>query len=222
MGKFIIIEGPDFCGKSTQINLLDINGYFRDKEIFFTREPGSFLPESDEVCEKLRDKILNEDNTPFDEAMLFAESRFYHTKDIVRLMNKYEKRNITVVSDRYIVSSLAYQGYAQGLGKDLIYKMNKMSIELLKDIPIHCVKFEISKEQWLKRKKVRLDYISCDKIEEKDIHDEVLEFYSNQDIFNDYTDGLNMIVYPINADNDIDTVQRDFKITMDNIIFGLN
>ena len=91
MGKFIIIEGPDFCGKSTQINLLDIGGYFRDKEIFFTREPGSFLPESDEVCEKIRDKILNEDNTPFDEAMLFAESRYYHTKDIVRLMNKYEK-----------------------------------------------------------------------------------------------------------------------------------
>ena len=57
MGKFIIIEGPDFCGKSTQINLLDINGYFKDHDIFFTREPGSFLPESCDKCEEIKTKV---------------------------------------------------------------------------------------------------------------------------------------------------------------------
>ena len=122
MGKFIIIEGPDFCGKSTQINLLDINGYFKDHDIFFTREPGSFLPESCDKCEEIRDKILFQDYSPFDEALLFAESRFYHTQDISRILNKYDKA--VVVSDRYIISSMAYQGYAQGLGESLIYKMN--------------------------------------------------------------------------------------------------
>ena len=218
MGKFIIIEGPDFCGKSTQINLLDINGYFRDNSVFFTREPGSFLPESCEKCEELRYKILLEDNTPFDEAMLFAESRFYHTQDIARLINKYPEA--VIISDRYIVSSLAYQGYAQELGKDLIYKMNKMSLELLKDIPIHCIKFEITEENWFARREARIE--DFDSIERKDIHKEVLDFYSNKEIFDEYTKDLNMIVYPINANSDIDTVYNEFKITMDNIIYGLN
>ena len=217
MGKFIIIEGPDFCGKSTQINLLDINGYFKDHDIFFTREPGSFLPESCDKCEEIRNKILSQDNSPFDEALLFAESRFYHTQDISRILNKYDKA--VVVSDRYIISSMAYQGYAQGLGESLIYKMNKLSLELLKDIPIHCVKFEISEENWLERKSKRNN---LDKIEQKDIHKDVLDFYSNPEIFNEYTKDLNMIVYPINANNDIDTVFTEFKITMDNIIYGLN
>ena len=61
-----------------------------------------------------------------------------------------------------------------------------------------------------------------DKIEQKDIHKDVLDFYSKPEIFNEYTKDLNMIVYPINANNDIDTVFTEFKITMDNIIYGLN
>ena len=122
MGKFIIIEGPDFCGKSTQINLYDLNKAHRDQDIFFTREPGSFLPQSDDICEAIRDKILYGDNTPYEEAALFAESRYYHTKDIMRLFNKYPKVNI--ISDRYIVSSLAYQGYARNLGIEEVYAIN--------------------------------------------------------------------------------------------------
>jgi thymidylate kinase len=61
MGKFIIIEGPDFCGKSTQIDLLNVNrimtGALGDN-VFFTREPGSYLPESMEVVKVLEIKFL--------------------------------------------------------------------------------------------------------------------------------------------------------------------
>ncbi len=220
MGKFIIIEGPDFCGKSTQLNLYELSRIHRGQDIFFTREPGSFLPQSDDICEALRDKILHGDNTPYEEAALFAESRYHHTKDIVRIFNKYPKVNI--ISDRYIVSSLAYQGYAQGLGKDVIYELNKPALDLLGDITIHCIKLSISEELWEERRKKRLYFESCDKIEEKDIHYDVMKFYSTGSIFSEYTNELNMVVYPINANNSIEIVQRDFMITIDNILYGLN
>ena len=220
MGKFIIIEGPDFCGKSTQINLYDLNKAHRDQDIFFTREPGSFLPQSDDICEAIRDKILYGDNTPYEEAALFAESRYHHTKDIMRLFNKYPKVNI--ISDRYIVSSLAYQGYAQKLGKDIIYELNKPALDLLEDTTIHCIKLCLSEEVWEQRRKKRLYFESCDKIEEKDIHYDVMQFYNNSSIFNEYTNKLNMIVYPVNANNSTEIVQRDFMITIDNILYGLN
>ena len=220
MGKFIIIEGPDFCGKSTQINLLDSNNYFDNHNVFFTREPGSFLPNSCEYCEDIRNIILHGDNTPFEEALLFAESRFEHTKDIISILKKYPE--CSVISDRYIISSLAYQGYAQGLGKDTIYNINQPTLDLLENTIIHCIKFNISEEEWLKRKNSRLNISDLDKIEEKDIHKDVLDFYTNSNIFNYYTNKLDMVVYPINANNDIDTVQRDFKITIDSIIYGLN
>ena len=222
MGKFIIVEGPDFCGKSTQIDLIDTNGYYMDNNIFFTREPGSFLPNSIEKCESIRNKILYEDHTPLEEALLFSESRYFHTRDIVALMNKY--KDVSIISDRYIVSSLAYQGYAQGLGKEIIYLINKFNLELLKknNIQIHCIKFNISEEEWLKRRAKRENIECFDSIERKDIHGKVLDFYMNNEIFDEYTKDLDMIVYPINANASTEDIQKEFKITMDNLIYGLN
>ena len=114
--------------------------------MFFTREPGSHLPESSIICEEIRKQILENDNSLEDEAILFARSRYEHTKEIVKLL---AEENTVVISDRYIVSSLAYQAYAQYLGKDMIYELNEPSLQLLKDnnIEIHCIKFNLSKEE---------------------------------------------------------------------------
>ena len=217
MSHFIIIEGPDFSGKSTQINMLDIRDLYKDHTVFFTREPGSFLPDSAEACEAIREQILFGDNTLLEEAKLFAESRYLHTKEIIEILTKY--KDVTVISDRYIISSLAYQGYAQELGKEKIYELNKASIDLLKDndITIHCVKFVMPKEEWEHRRDKVKAVRDLDKIEEKDISKEVYEFFNNDEIFYDWTDGLDMKVYEVNAGNNKETVYKEFKNIIDMI-----
>ena len=70
--------------------------------------------------------------------------------------------------------------------------------------------------------KILKDLECFDSIERKDIHGKVLDFYMNNEIFDEYTKDLNMIVYPINANASAEEVQKEFKITMDNLIYGLN
>jgi dTMP kinase len=216
--KFIIVEGPDFCGKSTQLKLLDINTWYFNKRMFFTREPGSHLPESSEICEKIREQILHNDNTLEDEAVLFAQSRYEHTKEIVKLLT--EDDNTVVISDRYIVSSLAYQGYAQYLGKDMIYELNEPSLRLLRDndIEIHCIKFTIDEEEWRKRRDERLENEEADSIEQKSIHEDILYFFSDEIIFNKYTKDLNMKVYNVDANGPIMQVYLNLLETVREIL----
>lgn len=216
--KFIIVEGPDFCGKSSQLDMLSINTWYFNKRMFFTREPGSYLPESANICEKIRDQILNNDNTLEEEAILFAQSRYEHTKEIVKLLT--EDDNTVIISDRYIVSSLAYQAYAQYLGKDMIYEFNEPSLRLLRDndIKIHCIKFNIDEEEWRRRREQRLQKESADSIERKDIHEDVLYFFSDEKIFNHYTDGLDIEIHNVNANGNIMSVYIDFLETVKNII----
>ena len=216
--KFIIIEGPDFSGKSSQLDLLDLNSWYINKRILFTREPGSYLPESSKICEEIRNQILHNNNDIEREAMLFAESRYHHTKEIVKLLT--EDDNTVIISDRYIVSSLAYQGYAQHLGKDMIYELNAPSLRMLNDnnIEIHCIKFNITLEEWQKRRKARLQQEKADVIEQKDIHENVLDFFVNDKIFNIYTENLNMKVHNLDANRDIMDVYIDFLELIKDII----
>lgn len=217
MNHFIIIEGPDFSGKSTQIDMIDTRELHKDHSVFFTREPGSYLPDSSEECEAIRQKILYKDNTLLEETALFAESRYIHTKEIVKLLTKYE--NTTVISDRYIVSSLAYQGYAQGLSKEIIYDLNKPALDLLKEnnITIHCIKFIMPQEEWENRRALVKGARDLDKIEEKDISKEIYEFFNNDEIFYNWVDELDIKVYEVNAQNDKETVYQEFKNTIEMI-----
>ena len=215
MSHFIIIEGPDFSGKSTQIDMIDRRELYKDHNVFFTREPGSYLPESEERCEEIREQILFGNNTLIEEANLFAESRYIHTQEIVDILTRYD--NAVVISDRYIISSLAYQGYAQGLDKDVVYELNKPSLDLLNehDITIHCIKFVMPEEEWERRRNLVMISRDLDEIEKKDISKEVYEFFNNDEIFFNWTDGLNMKVYEVNAENNKETVYKEFKNIID-------
>lgn len=203
-GKLIVFEGPDFCGKSTQIKLIMQN--LKNNMVLYTREPGSFLPESKEQCEKLRNELLNTQCNKYKEAILFAASRFYHTMEIVDLINK----GYNIICDRYIISSLAYQGYAQELGCDGIYAVNESALDLLKEnqVPIYCFRFKLPKEVWLERKNKRLNDYSADSIESKDIHDEVFEFYNNDRIFEDYTNKLHLFTHNVDASLSIEEMHE--------------
>lgn len=197
-GKLIVFEGPDFSGKSTQIQL--IKPVLKINHILYTREPGSYLPESAYYCEEIRNYILNNELDPFREARLFADSRYEHTKEIVKYINE----GFNIICDRYIVSSLAYQGYAQNLGKDRIYELNRATIDLLEEneIPIYTFKFDLSRDTWNERKAKRLQTEKADSIETKDIHNEVFEFFSNPEIYNNFVDNFNVYTYSINANGD--------------------
>ena len=111
-GLFISIEGPDGSGKSTQIE--NIRKFFADKniEIVFTREPGG-TP----IGERIREIILDNSFKEMDymtEAMLYAASRAQHVAQIIRPALESGK---VVVCDRFVDSSIAYQGYGRHLGE---------------------------------------------------------------------------------------------------------
>lgn len=121
-GLFITIEGPDGSGKSTQIE--NIKKYFldKDKEIVFTREPGGTA-----IGERIRAIILDNNCSEMDfmtEAMLYAASRAQHVAEVIKPALEAGK---VVVCDRFVDSSIAYQGYGRGLGEP-VSVINKFAI----------------------------------------------------------------------------------------------
>ena len=126
-GKFITIEGCEGVGKSTQLALL--KDYFATCGIdaVFTREPGGT-----DIAEQIRGIILNAENkalTPVTELLLYASARRQHTEEkIIKALSEGK----VVVCDRYADSTVAYQGYARNLDKDLIEKLNEIAMANVK------------------------------------------------------------------------------------------
>lgn len=121
-GIFISIEGPDGSGKSTQIE--NIKDFFKEKniDIVFTREPGG-TP----IGERIRDIILDvncKEMCNMTEALLYAASRAQHVNEVIRPALEAGK---VVICDRFVDSSLAYQGYGRGLG-DSVRVINEYAI----------------------------------------------------------------------------------------------
>ena len=122
-GKFITIEGCEGVGKSTQLALL--KEYFASNGIdaIFTREPGGT-----DIAEQIRGIILNAENkalTPVTELLLYASARRQHTEE--KILKALSEGKV-VVCDRYADSTIAYQGYARNLDKDLIEKLNEIAM----------------------------------------------------------------------------------------------
>ena len=128
-GLFISIEGPDGSGKSTQIE--NIKKFFEDKniEIVFTREPGG-TPIGERIREIILDNAFNEMDS-MTEAMLYAASRAQHVAEVIRPAIEAGK---VVVCDRFVDSSLAYQGYGRNLG-DAVSVINSYAVgECMPDV----------------------------------------------------------------------------------------
>lgn len=123
-GFFITFEGPDGSGKTTistrvQKRLVEM-GY----DAIYTREPGGI-----DIAEQIRNVILDPKNITMDpktEALLYAASRRQHL--VEKVIPALEKGQI-IICDRFIDSSLAYQGYARHLGIDNVYSINEFAIE---------------------------------------------------------------------------------------------
>jgi dTMP kinase len=114
---FLTFEGVDWSGKSTQARLLVDWLREQGRSVLATREPGG-TP----VAEAVRDVVLHgHDMTPWSEAALYAAARADHVEHAIR---PALERGEDVVCDRYIDSSVAYQGVARGLGENEVLQLN--------------------------------------------------------------------------------------------------
>ncbi|WP_028400992.1 dTMP kinase [Ectobacillus panaciterrae] len=123
-GFFITIEGPEGSGKSTLISKLVPLLQAKGHNILVTREPGGI-----EISEKIRTIIHDPAYTMMDsrtEALLYAAARRQHL--VEKVIPALDAGKI-VMCDRFIDSSLAYQGYARGLGVDQVLEINRFATE---------------------------------------------------------------------------------------------
>ncbi|WLD93441.1 dTMP kinase [Alkalihalobacillus sp. AL-G] len=168
---FITFEGPEGAGKTTILQRLDQELKKRSVPFISTREPGGI-----DIAEQIRSVILNPENTKMDgrtEALLYAAARRQH---LVEKVLPALQEGKTVLCDRFIDSSLAYQGFARNLGIEEVYSINRFATEdRMPDLTFY---FNISPEAGLgriddneSREKNRLD------LEKLDFHQRVQDGY---------------------------------------------
>ena len=120
---FITFEGIDFCGKSTQIELLKSYLLKNNKKVQVIREPGGT-----KISEKIRTMLLDKENSKMlmeTEFLLFSASRSQLVREKIR---PYLDEGIYVISDRFHDSSTAYQGYGRGISIEVILSIHKLAI----------------------------------------------------------------------------------------------
>ncbi|MEA4825392.1 MAG: dTMP kinase [Clostridium sp.] len=205
-GIFITLEGPDGSGKSTIIKLME--KYLDDNDINYisTREPGGI-----NISEQIREIILNRENTAMDprtEALLYAASRRQHLAE--RVIPAIEENKL-VICDRFIDSSLAYQGYARGIGMEEVMKINEFAIDrYMPDLTIY---FDLSPE-------IGIDRISKNKereinrldLEKMDFHRKVREGYLI--LLERYPERIKKIDASQSIENVFDDVKRLMMISV--------
>ncbi len=194
MSVFITFEGPEGSGKSTIIK--GVNEYLlKNYETLVTREPGGIS-----LSESIRDLLLNDeyDMDGKTEALLFAASRRVH---LVEKIIPALKDGKIVLCDRFIDSSLAYQGFARGLGFDSIFTINKFAIET--NMPDLTIYLRLDPKIGLLRKKDNnVEHNRLDN-EEIDFHERVVMGYNK--LSEEYPDRIKTV----NANQDVEAVLND-------------
>lgn len=142
-GCFIVFEGGDGAGKSTQVALLREALERAGREVTVTRQPGG-TP----LGQQIRDLVLHGDHVaPRAEALLFAADKAHHVETLVR---PALQRGEVVISDRYTDSSVAYQGAGRELGAQEVHDLNMWAVEDL--VPDLTVVVDISAEEGRRRR----------------------------------------------------------------------
>ncbi len=164
---FITFEGGEGTGKTTLIatikSLLE-----KQYDVVTTREPGGSM-----ITEAIRDIILNpkyKGVTPYTEALLLAASRAQHLDEVIIPALNQSK---IVLCDRYIDSSLAYQGFARDLGFNFVLSINKHATEHMPNLTFY---IDLDPEVGISRIANRNKYDRLDQ-ETRDFHDKVRQGY---------------------------------------------
>ena len=205
--KFITFEGPDGSGKTTISRAVTDRLLEQGYAVRYTREPGG-----SRIAEQIRQIILDPANTEEDartEALLYAASRRQHLTDVV--LPALEE-GIHVISDRFIDSSLAYQGCGRHLGIEEVYAINRFAIE--EHMPDKTIFLDVPAEIGLAR--IRANRSSLDRLDR-----EVLQFH--EDVFAGYRKVIDMYrsrMILIDAARDMEAVIEDAYQAVKEILDG--
>lgn len=189
-GYFLTLEGPDGSGKSTISNRLLEHLEKLGFDVIMTREPGGT-----EIGEDIRGILLSNSNkemSPITESLLYAASRAQHVSEKIRPAVEDGK---IVISDRFVYSSLAYQGAARGLGVDIVMEINKFAMDGIK--PNRIIFFDIKPEITLERKIIGRE---MDRLELEGLNFHNLVYNGYKEAINKYPD--NVVVIDANKSED--------------------
>ena len=201
-GIFISIEGPDGSGKSTQIE--NIKQFFKDKkrDIVFTREPGGTA-----IGERIRAIILDNNCSEMDymtEAMLYAASRAQHVSQVIKPALAEGK---TVICDRFVDSSIAYQGYGRRLGEAVAVINSYAVAGCMPDVT-----FLMKIDPSVGKNRIRADQQDRLESEKEAFHDEVFRGYLKLEEENPGR------IVGIDASRSIDEIKRDIYSKLEEVL----
>lgn len=198
-GIFITLEGPEGAGKTTVLQMLGNSLKLLGYDVVITREPGG-IP----ISEQIRKVILDRENTEMDgrtEALLYAAARRQH---LVEKVIPAIDRGAVVLCDRFIDSSLAYQGYARGLGIEEVFSINEFAIAGV--MPELTLYFDIDPAIGLSRVHSNQDReVNRLDLEELEFHEKVREGYRL--VMNKFKERF----YMVDASEPLDTVFENTK-----------
>ena len=188
-GRFITFEGSEGCGKSTQSRMLYDYLKSKGKKVVYLREPGAT-----KVSEKIRDILLDAKNDamlPECEMLLYMAARSQIVGEIIK---PHLAKGFIVICDRFLDSTIAYQGYGLGMDIDFIKSVGKFATLAIKpdltiflDLPVHrglChrngCKDRIEKRSLAYHLRVRRGYLSLAHKEPKRI--KIVKVEKNKDL----------------------------------------
>lgn len=202
-GLFIVMEGPDGSGKTTQINLLE--QYLKEAgyECLITREPGGTV-----IGEEVRELILNPEYkkmSPVTEMLLYAASRAQLVHEVI---GPALEAGRIVISDRFVDSSIVYQGIARNLGISTVAAVNAPGIGIYRPDGIFFI--DLSEAEGIRRKKnqKKLDRMEQESI---DFHHLVSEGYRK--VLAERPE-----VIKIDGGKDIDVIQKKIRNHVDELL----
>ena len=203
MGLFIVMEGPDGSGKTTQINLLKEYLEEAGYECLITREPGGTV-----IGEEVRQLILNPEHkemSPVTEMLLYAASRAQLVHEVIGPALEEGK---IVISDRFVDSSIVYQGIARKLGISTVSAVNAPGIGIYRPDGIFFI--DLSEAEGLRRKK---EQKNLDRMEQEgiDFHHMVSEGYRK--VLSGRPE-----VMKIDGGRSIDTIQKKIRNHVDELL----
>ncbi len=202
-GLFIVMEGPDGSGKTTQINLLKEYLEEAGYECLITREPGGTV-----IGEEVRQLILNPEHkemSPVTEMLLYAASRAQLVHEVIGPALEEGK---IVISDRFVDSSIVYQGIARKLGISTVSVVNAPGIGIYRPDGIFFI--DLSEAEGLRRKK---EQKNLDRMEQEgiDFHHMVSEGYRK--VLSGRPE-----VMKIDGGRSIDTIQKKIRNHVDELL----
>ena len=202
-GLFIVMEGPDGSGKTTQINLLKEYLEEAGYECLITREPGGTV-----IGEEIRQLILNPEHkemSPVTEMLLYAASRAQLVHEVIGPALEEGK---IVISDRFVDSSIVYQGIARKLGISTVSAVNAPGIVIYRPDGIFFI--DLSEAEGLRRKK---EQKNLDRMEQEgiDFHHMVSEGYRK--VLSGRPE-----VMKIDGGRSIDTIQKKIRNHVDELL----